>query len=401
MTSFSEFRSRRRFDSLDALRCFSILAVLWHHSPRIEMTPLTRGFLGVDLFFVLSGFLITTLLLREREDSGRIALKAFYWRRMLRIFPLYYAVLIVQAVLMLVPKSGTDTARDFFNAFPWYLTYTANWGPKEDTFAHAWSLSVEEQFYLLWPPLVAVLAPAQARKVLLSFLGLALALDFGVFGAGSIDLARRLAPFAAVAWGALLATLLAQRASFDRLAAVVSQTGFLTLPVAALAALIWVPGDIGGLPRLCIHLSMAALVAAVVVPPKHALMGLFRNRLVVHVGAISYGVYLLHQLCNVSVYKLLGQMSGPWHTPAFFVLSTTITVLVATMSFRTFETFFARFKHVVTSEPAVHPSTAWSEATLAQPSSRAASKAAADGSVREAAIASPRSANTSFTETVH
>jgi peptidoglycan/LPS O-acetylase OafA/YrhL len=347
MVSFADFRSRRRFDSLDALRCLSILAVLWHHSPHVSFTPLTRGFLGVDLFFVLSGFLITTLLLREREDAGSVSLKGFYWRRMLRIFPLYYAVLFLYAGLMAFAKTGSDTAQAFFEAFPWYLTYTANWGPKEDTFAHAWSLAVEEQFYLLWPPLLVLLEPRRARQVLMVFLAAVVALDFGVFGPGTLNLARQLTPFAAVAWGALLALLLAERASFDRIAAVAGAHGFIAVPLVALACLIWIPGDIGGLPRLCIHLSMVALVAAVVVPPTHAMASVCRSRVVVHIGAISYGIYLLHQLCNVAVYKLLAGVSGPWLTPSFFLLSTALSVVVATLSFRTFEAFFMRFKNRV------------------------------------------------------
>lgn len=98
---YAAFLDRRRFGSLDGLRFFCILAVLWHHSPvlgAMQAPPefLTRGFLGVDFFFVLSGFLITTLLLREQASTGRFSLSGFYRRRFLRIVPAY--LVLVTAV---------------------------------------------------------------------------------------------------------------------------------------------------------------------------------------------------------------------------------------------------------------------------------------------------------------
>ena len=113
------------FGGLDGLRFFSILAVVWHHSPnrlgslRIE----ELGFLGVDLFFVISRFLIVTLLLRERDLKGEISLKKFYIRRSLRIFPLYYGFLFVLSILYLFfNKDSKNTAR-FSHELPVYLVY--------------------------------------------------------------------------------------------------------------------------------------------------------------------------------------------------------------------------------------------------------------------------------------
>ena len=90
--SFASYRETRFFASLDGLRCFCILLVLWHHSPAFVALDrpdgiLGRGFTGVDFFFVLSGFLITTLLLREEDRDGRFSLRGFYRRRILRIVP--------------------------------------------------------------------------------------------------------------------------------------------------------------------------------------------------------------------------------------------------------------------------------------------------------------------------
>jgi peptidoglycan/LPS O-acetylase OafA/YrhL len=146
-----------RIPGLDGLRAISITLVIISHltftknfivpvgiNPR-WLTSL--GVLGVRIFFVISGFLITTLLLRELEEKGTINLAKFYFRRMLRIFlPYYFFVLIIislQAIGWIKLTQG-----DILHA----ITYTINYYPERSwEVAHAWSLSVEEQFYLLWP----------------------------------------------------------------------------------------------------------------------------------------------------------------------------------------------------------------------------------------------------------
>jgi peptidoglycan/LPS O-acetylase OafA/YrhL len=148
---------------LDGLRAFAVGAVLIHHffrPPRIGGVDF--ALLGVWLFFVLSGFLITGILLRARDQveyggypSGFV-LRQFYIRRFLRIFPLYYSVLFMAATIDL---------GDVRDTIFWHLAYMSNylfathqhWGPVT---AHFWSLSVEEQFYILWPALI-LFAPRQ------------------------------------------------------------------------------------------------------------------------------------------------------------------------------------------------------------------------------------------------
>jgi peptidoglycan/LPS O-acetylase OafA/YrhL len=121
------------------------------------MSPL--GWVGVDLFFVVSGFIITTLLLRERDRTGRISLRAFYARRALRILPAYYVYLL--AVGPLWPGGLTD--RDWLGV----LTYTQNFTPGLGSWpvSHFWSLSLEEHFYLLWPAAIVILGPRGAARL--------------------------------------------------------------------------------------------------------------------------------------------------------------------------------------------------------------------------------------------
>ena len=168
--------AKGRIPSLDGLRAASILLVMLGHGhmsfplhgvwAERFWTVANNGHLGVTVFFVISGFLITTLLRGEMEKSGRISLKAFYQRRTLRIFPAFYVFLAVVALLAhggLIPLNRTQLALA--------ATYTMNYQPLSAPWnlnahhealspevwytGHLWSLSVEEQFYLFWPLLLA------------------------------------------------------------------------------------------------------------------------------------------------------------------------------------------------------------------------------------------------------
>jgi peptidoglycan/LPS O-acetylase OafA/YrhL len=149
------YLARRRFSALDGMRCIAILAVIWHHSVRpSQFMLLNRGFLGVDLFFVISGFLIVTLLLREQQAHGGINLRNFYIRRALRIFPPYYAILAILAIVYGFGKPDDSSSGTFFALLPIYLFYVSNWSLSQaTTLGITWSLATEEQFYLIWPPI--------------------------------------------------------------------------------------------------------------------------------------------------------------------------------------------------------------------------------------------------------
>jgi len=160
----------RHIPSLDGVRGAAIIAVLVYHAGRgltysgsheqIVQQLVGFGWIGVDLFFVLSGFLITGILRDSRGSEGYF--RIFYGRRALRIFPLYFA--FVAAVIWVAPLLhlvGPDDAERLRASQPWYWTYTVNalvtrggWAMTPWHTGHLWSLSVEEQFYLLWPAVV-------------------------------------------------------------------------------------------------------------------------------------------------------------------------------------------------------------------------------------------------------
>jgi peptidoglycan/LPS O-acetylase OafA/YrhL len=153
-----------KIPSLDGLRAVSILLVILSHclyhvpvNGRLQFDALAvvagSGATGVSVFFVISGFLITSLLIKEKERFGNISLRGFYLRRVFRILPAFYLYLAVVAALAWLGIIAADKY-----SFAKALTFTTDYGSRATTWVlgHTWSLSVEEQFYLLWPLLVVV-----------------------------------------------------------------------------------------------------------------------------------------------------------------------------------------------------------------------------------------------------
>jgi peptidoglycan/LPS O-acetylase OafA/YrhL len=152
--------------ALDGVRAVSILAVMAYHTGWIR-----GGFLGVDVFFVLSGFLITSLLLGEFDATGDVSFRAFYARRALRLLPALAPVVLVAGAAMLAWDPSRRTALFLLSV----VFYVANWsmlhGLRASLLGHTWSLSFEEQFYALWPPLLLLmLRTIRRRGVLLAVL---------------------------------------------------------------------------------------------------------------------------------------------------------------------------------------------------------------------------------------
>lgn len=172
--SYEEYQATGFFPALDGLRAFSVLAVILTHMHSHAWAGFSGGS-GVYAFFVLSGFLITTLLSRQqRRASGRVRLRAFFVRRAFRILPLYLVVLSVYVVLVIVLGRYPEKRAALTYALPYFLTFT-NEVPVYLSHFHgpipffpAWSLGVEEKFYLAWPVLgFLALRNARSRVVAL------------------------------------------------------------------------------------------------------------------------------------------------------------------------------------------------------------------------------------------
>lgn len=350
VTAHAEYRKTRHFGSLDGFRCFSVLAVVWHHTAAsVPGLPITqRGFLGVDMFFVVSGFLIVTLLLRERERNGSISLRDFYMRRTLRIFPIYYAILAALYVLLTYVTPNSSRASIYPQELPYYLTYTSNW-IHATVLPISWSLATEEQFYLLWPPIEKFMRRYAMRALILGLV-LCQAVNFGLLdpaieaalGPEYLKLEILDVTFTPVLLGVLLAHLLHKPAGFGAIHALLGRNGVPTVLLVVLVILTMLPNsDISGWHRFALQLSMAVLLASCVVRENHELARPLAWPVIRRIGAISYGCYLFHLLVMGVVIRVAPGLEAGL---AFFGITTLGTIVVSDLSFRFFETPFLRLK---------------------------------------------------------
>jgi peptidoglycan/LPS O-acetylase OafA/YrhL len=348
---------------LDALRCFAVLGVIVSHNwrPRLPgiLVELDFGDLGVRLFFVLSGFLITGILLRAahaarsgRERGG--AMRSFYIRRFLRIFPLYYLVLVVTLVLAVAPVR---------ELWPWLFTYTLNvhiWHDlsQVENVGHFWTLAVEEQFYVLWPFVVLFAARRHLAPLLVGLCALAVAYRlYASFRwpqdvAGDLDsMTLILGVIDSLALGALLALALDRDPLGARVRPVLTRVA---LPVGAV---VFVVTLVLRYIHPASHVSVAfadtgtALVFCWLVGC--ASLG-FRGRAgrllelapLTYLGRISYGMYVLHNLIPVALAALavrVGIGYHDWGAPNF-VVSGLLTIALAALSWHFFEAPINRLK---------------------------------------------------------
>jgi len=301
-----------RIPSLDGIRAISILLVLYGHASSTRDFPVSIigkyggwfgdvAHFGVLVFFVISGFLITSLLMREREATGTISLKRFYLRRVLRIFPAFYAFILVLAIAVWLSAIPL-IARDFAFA----LTYTVNYVPNPPWWmGHLWSLSVEEQFYLLWPLTLLVLRKRRALIVAIAaiFAGplVRVAIREWIFHVDSHSLGGMTKSFPAMfdylATGCALALLrpwLLTRTWYLRLTA--SRWLALTIPLVLLTNRM---GNHTTAILLGSPVMNVCIVLLIESSTRHAdsLAGRFLNwKPIVFLGMVSYSLYLWQQL---------------------------------------------------------------------------------------------------------
>lgn len=302
--------------ALDGLRGVAVAAVVIYH---LNPGVLPGGFLGVDVFFVLSGFLIASLVVRERQRTGRLDLRNFYLRRLRRLTPALLVVIAAMGIYGLVAASPGELERLRVQGI-WTLGWMANWrfiidGTSYTDFVagvsplrHMWSLAIEEQFYLLFPLLVVVLAAARfggaaglrRRLVVVASVGAAAsAVWMVVVHQGSATMERAYFGTDTRAHGLLigvaLGALLVGRPPTDGRSAKVLRAAVVPA-VAVVVVMFAVAGE--GAPWMYRggFLLMALAVAAVIASVGSArwLSAMLGWRPLVGLGIISYGVYLWH-----------------------------------------------------------------------------------------------------------
>lgn len=387
------------FKGLDSLRFFAALAVFFTHVELIkkftgfgshwidpeeritkftvfqsvmskEIDPLSpliaySSALGVVFFFVLSGFLITYLLLKEKESNKNIQIGKFYLRRAFRIWPLYYLIFIlgffVLPYLELFAVPGQDV---FFNqnfwgnlmlyaffmpnlAFSIYTTAVPNIG-------QSWSIGVEEQFYLLWPLLIR-----KSKNVLKSILWIAgsiialkgiLLLSFPFFKLEVLLVIKKffaMSKLECMALGGLGAYVL-----FNKKEEVLR---IIFKPISQIMAVVVIPVLIYFIPTAfedVLHLlfSISFLVIILNVAGNEKVLLRFENPILQYLGRISYGFYMFHVMCIVFTIHILDKYVGldndittPQHL-LLYGISFLLTVAVSSFSYHIFEKAFIRLK---------------------------------------------------------
>jgi peptidoglycan/LPS O-acetylase OafA/YrhL len=330
--------------ALDGLRAVSVLVVLLFHG---EITGFSGGYLGVSVFFTLSGYLITSLLIAERSGTGRTGVGAFYVRRAKRLLPASVVCLTAIAIASATTDwfAGVSTLRrDLLGA----LFQVANWvslggsGSYQQLFAnaagqvspveHYWSLAIEEQFYWLWPlAFVGLCRLARSHRartwvvagVTIGF-GIAAPVVASVWGADAAYWATP-ARAAEILTGALAAFLLAGRSSV-RWWSWLAIGAFAALGVAVvLFPAANGPAYSGALPLV----GVASALLIVGLQASGPLVTVLSTPPLVWLGKISYGVYLFHW----PVFVVLDARRVDVSTPALFALRMAVTLVIAQLSF--------------------------------------------------------------------
>lgn len=359
---------RTYFPALDGVRAVAVMVVVVAHGS-VRLWPvemrLRSGWVGVQMFFVLSGFLITYLLLAEKESTGRISLRDFYIRRGLRIWPLYYAVLAVYAFVL--PRLSSSSFSGVFvgmadEAWPEYQSslwphviflqnYLVDVADVRIGLGVFWSLAVEEHFYLVWPLVVVLL---HRRLLPMTLAGVVAAGVWFSAGYDSGFLAREPGwgewthtNMQAIAIGCAIGYAWAHHN--DLFARIPERAAVIARGLAWTAiALVVVDGFAPVRGKLWLPSGYVLLQLTVIVSTAIVIIGVLASRdrpsrflgqaAVVHLGRTSYGIYLTHIL----VLGVFAQAAGQWreHPIARWVAMLVfcwLTTVVADFLYRRFE----------------------------------------------------------------
>ncbi len=339
---------QRKIPSLDGMRAVAVTLVILFHQ-QVPFIPEGRGVLT---FFVMSGFLITWFMLKESEQSGGMSIRDFYARRALRILPAFYVFWLLYVSLALLLR-GAPSAADggayasafFFFSNYWHATHASI------TMVHTWALSMEEQFYLLWP-WVFVAFQHDLRKLTRIIVGVIV----------TVDVYRIILFFgwhASEKWltyafdcridhlmvGCLLAVIL-KRGTLQRFwDFATSRPWFSVVTLALIVASIALNFRFHVPYRFAVAfvadpILTAVFLVQVIAFSRSALWGWLNSRIACHIGKVSYSMFLFHTLTNELVRHFLGRHSALLKVPVSLVLAVT----VGSISFFAVEKKFLRMK---------------------------------------------------------
>lgn len=337
------------FPNLNGLRFFAALSVMVYH---FFGANVLNGHFGVILFFVLSGFLITYLLIEEQKNTNTISIKKFYVRRILRIWPLYFFILILSTVLIFF-ETGLDNS--YSQALPYYLVFIPNLAfVMNISIKYAsilWSIGAEEQFYLLWPWIICKI---KVKKLFLIFLIMILFWSFAThlidfinynylsniesIGIFSKFLGRM--GFSAMATGALVALVF--RYHPKRLQFIFHP--LIQITVISLTLTIWI-GNL--LPHIAIIDQVYSILFAIIIANfalNSKVIFSLENVILNYLGKISFGLYVYHLIA----FRLIGHLSQilSFDIPKIilFIFGLLLTITLSSISYKYLEKPFLRLK---------------------------------------------------------
>lgn len=341
--SYAEYQTRRYFEPLDGLRALSVFLVLSVHLGDTVLNDTwvwLRGQGGVGVFFILSGYLITTLALREEKERGRLSMKAFYVRRTLRIFPAYY-YFIGTSALVIFSGGGAEAKEIFGAALPYYLTYMGEYAPGAH-FYQSWSLGIEEKFYLAWPLLCFVLLRGNWK----ARVALAASLAFLAPALGFIPLWDDWNTYPRILFGCLLALLLADKSFYDAVRpwaagwrAYIGLAAAVGLHFAAqhTSQMNGVQMETFFLLEPLYTLSIGLVVFGLTAG-KLPWGKILSSRPLRYVGSRAYGIYLVHMICIWTAEAFARPNSGTtWGETKVYLLAFALSLLAADVMYRVVE----------------------------------------------------------------
>lgn len=344
--------------SLDGVRTIAIVFVLLFHTQRPDGNVLlSGGFIGVELFFVLSGYLITALLLREHDTYGGISIRAFYIRRALRLFPALWLFLLTATVYVALQSDRTHAEQVRSGIIATFF-YVSNWiAVRYDNpfyfLNHTWSLAIEEQFYLLWPWMLIVavkrLSPGKMLVVTALMVLAAVVLQgyyFHVSGTFLRSYAGTDSRAAGLLIGAMLAMLLRSGRGIPG-ARYISFLGALSLFSLAVIA-VFAEYDrrymyFGVLT--VVSICSATLILALETDRRSGVSRFLGLSPLRYVGKISYGLYLWH----FPVFQIVHEYRDDFGPIAAGFLSWAISLAIATISYFCVERWFLSRKQQLAS----------------------------------------------------
>jgi peptidoglycan/LPS O-acetylase OafA/YrhL len=333
----------KRLPQLDGVRGIAILLVLFHNTSPLGALHLsalsTYGWMGVDLFFVLSGFLITGILLETKESEGYF--RNFYARRILRIWPLYYSLLIFMFVI--VPRFDPLQAHAILERSSprWsYLFFLQNFFvgiPAEAAGALGvtWSLAIEEQFYLIWPLIVRCFSSSQLKRIAVTVILLSPPLRY-FLGFHHVDIySNFFCRLDGLMAGALLAMLVRSKTSVPGKNLAVAGFSLLAAITAAITAEHY---DARWFTFSMTSWAAFSLIYLALFSSSAWAQSILRNRFLTYTGTISYGLYLLHKI-PFDVSK-----TAHWGPVFSFCWTVALSYLLAAISWTLLEKPFLKLK---------------------------------------------------------